>query len=332
MASKVVTNFQPGATVPVTVQATVAHPGWYRISLKQGASSTQTATGFPDPATLGAAGSAQQCTPAFMDNPVWSTTQPVLADKLGLPAGSTSTTTSQSGTKTFNVTIPSSASCTTAAPCTLQVVMFMTDHSAGSCNYHHCADITVQATGTGGTGGSGAGGRGGNGGGGRGGNGGSTAGTAGRGGTTGSAGTNGSAGTTGSAGTNGAGGTTGSAGAAGTSGAAGDTGSTGAAGVSGAAGDTGTTGSAGSYGGADSLGRAGTNGSAGATAGATGGPGTAGATGSGSAGTTGQDNVSGGCSMVGEARGGLTIGIGTLTALAAVVARRRRRRKDPPSS
>jgi len=142
-ASKMVTTVQPGATVPVSVTATVAHPGWYRISLKQGASSTQTAAAFPDPAPLGAAGSAQQCTPAFMDNPVWSPTQPVLADKLGLPAGSTSTTTQQAGSKTFNVTIPSSATCTSAAPCTLQVLMFMTDHPSGSCNYHHCADIAV---------------------------------------------------------------------------------------------------------------------------------------------------------------------------------------------
>jgi len=56
-ASKMVTTVQPGQTVAVQVMATVAHPGWYRISLKQGASSTQTATAFPDPPTLGAAGS-----------------------------------------------------------------------------------------------------------------------------------------------------------------------------------------------------------------------------------------------------------------------------------
>jgi len=161
-ATKMVTTVQPGESVPVQVTATIAHPGWYRVSLKQGASASQTATSFPDPPTLGAAGSAQQCTPAFVDNPVWSPTQPVLADKLGLPAGSTSTTTTQSGTKTFNVTIPSTATCTSAAPCTLQVVMFMTDHPSGSCNYHHCADIAVA---TGATGGGGRGGAAGSGGG-----------------------------------------------------------------------------------------------------------------------------------------------------------------------
>ena len=164
-ATKMVTTFQPGQTVAVQVAATIAHPGWYRISLKQGATSTQTMTAFPYSAHAGRRGLAQQCTPAFMDNPVWSSTQPVLADKLGLPAGSTSTTTVQSGTKTFDVTIPSNATRTSASPCTLQVVMFMTDHASGSCNYHHCADIAIQAAdggvgGTSGTGGTtGAGGR-----------------------------------------------------------------------------------------------------------------------------------------------------------------------------
>jgi hypothetical protein len=264
MASKVVTTIQPGQTVPVTVQATIAHPGWYRISLKQGASSTQTTTSLPDPPTLGAAGSAQQCTPAFIDNPVWSPTQPVLADKLGIPSGSpTSTTTLQSGTKTFNVTIPSGATCTAATPCTLQVLMFMTDHAPPSCNYHHCADIAVAtSTGTGGTGGStGAGGNGGTsaGTGGRGGAAGSTAGSGGRGGTSGSAGMTGAAGngavagTTGTSGTSGTSGTTGTggtavSGAAGTSGSAGTTGSAGAGGVTGSGGDTGTGGTTGSAG------------------------------------------------------------------------------------
>jgi hypothetical protein len=148
-ASGTVTVFAPGQTVPVQVTATIAHPGWFRISLKEGASSTQNTQTLPDPAELGAQGTAQQCTPAFIDNPVWSPTQPVLADKLGIPAATPNATDSlQSGTQTFNVTIPSNANCTHAAPCTLQVVMFMTDHSFPTCNYHHCADIAVEAGGT----------------------------------------------------------------------------------------------------------------------------------------------------------------------------------------
>jgi hypothetical protein len=61
-----------------------------------------------------------------------------------LPAGSVAST-NQSGSKTFQVTIPQNASCTTARPCTLQVIMVMTDHPANDCYYHHCADITTGA-------------------------------------------------------------------------------------------------------------------------------------------------------------------------------------------
>ena len=148
--------YQPGQPIPVTVAATVAHPGWWRISLREGKSSTQVASTFPDPTPLGASGTAQQCTPAFINNPVWSTTQPVLLDKLGLPSGSNSTTTVQSGTQSFQVMIPASARCTSANPCTLQVLMLMTDHPAGSCNYHHCVDlVTTSVAGDGGVTGTG---------------------------------------------------------------------------------------------------------------------------------------------------------------------------------
>jgi hypothetical protein len=242
-ASKMVTTVQSGQTVAVQVTATVAHPGWYRISLKQGASATQTATAFPDPPTLGASGSAQQCTPAFIDNPVWSPTQPVLADKLGLPSGSTSTTTVQSGMKTFNVTIPPTATCSSASPCTLQVLMFMTDHPAGSCNYHHCADIALAGGGTGGAGAGGHGGAAGTSGGAKGGAGGSSSGT---GGTTVSTG-----------------------GASGAAGAGGEPGGTGGAHVSGSGGTNATGGTPGTGG----TGSGGTNATGGTTGGSTGGAG-----------------------------------------------------------
>ena len=62
-ASKVVNNVQAGQQVAVTVQSTIAHPGWWRISLKQGAASTQTATSLPDPAVL----SGTNCMPAFIE-------------------------------------------------------------------------------------------------------------------------------------------------------------------------------------------------------------------------------------------------------------------------
>jgi hypothetical protein len=156
-ATGTVNVYQSGQPVAVTVMSTVAHPGWWRISLRQGAAATQNGTTFPDPTPMGAAGTTLQCTPAFINNPVWSPTQPVLYDKLGLPAGSTSTTMVQSGMQTFQVTIPSSAQCSNASPCTLQVLMIMTDHPAASCNYHHCANMAMAGTtsGTGGTTGAG---------------------------------------------------------------------------------------------------------------------------------------------------------------------------------
>src|SRR5215471_6225356 len=135
----IVNAFQPGQTVSVSVTATVPHPGWYRIALVQGPASSQTLTTFPDPKAM----AGTNCTPPIMANPVWSTTQPVLAD--GLPAGSTANT-QQSGTQTFQVTIPQSAVCTSARPCALQVIMVMTDHPADDCYYHHCADISVGST------------------------------------------------------------------------------------------------------------------------------------------------------------------------------------------
>jgi len=134
--TKTVTVLQSGQTVPVSITVTVAHPGWFRIALVEGASSTQSLMTLADPQ----AQAGTNCTPAIVKNPVWSPTQPVIAD--GLPAGSTATT-QQTGNQTFQVTIPKSASCTSTLPCTLQVIMVMTDHPANDCYYHHCADISV---------------------------------------------------------------------------------------------------------------------------------------------------------------------------------------------
>src|SRR5882724_3860631 len=63
-ATGTVNLFQSGQPTSVTVTSTVAHPGWWRISLREGSSSSQLISSFPDPMPLGAAGTAQQCTPA----------------------------------------------------------------------------------------------------------------------------------------------------------------------------------------------------------------------------------------------------------------------------
>jgi MYXO-CTERM domain-containing protein len=155
----IVNGFPPGQPISVTVTSTIDHPGWYRIALVPGPSSTQTGASLPEPVPQ----AGTDCTPAIMTNPVWSPTQHVLADGLGLPPGA-GPTFLQSGTKTFPVSIPQSAGCTSARPCSLQVIMVMTDHLPGMCYYHHCADVSVNGatgTGTGGTGATGTGGAGG---------------------------------------------------------------------------------------------------------------------------------------------------------------------------
>jgi hypothetical protein len=247
-----VTVVQSGRMVTVPVTVIVDEPGWFRIALVEGPSSTQTLTTLPDP--VAQTGLPSKCTPTIMANPVWSPTQPILAD--GLPAGS-SATTEQMGTQTFQVMIPPTASCTIAKPCTLQVIMLQTDHPAGDCYCHHCADVAMGAgttdggnpssgsggsSATGGAGGAhetgGAGGSG-NSGGVTGTGGGPGTGGSGAGGTGAVAETGGSVGTGGSpetAGTTGTGGLPGSGGNSGTGAAGNSSGTTTGAGGSGVAG------------------------------------------------------------------------------------------------
>jgi hypothetical protein len=281
-----VTVVQAGQKVTIPITITIAHPGWFRIALYQGPSSGQTLTTLPDPK----AQAGTNCTPAIMANPVWSPTQPILAD--GLPAGSTAST-NQTGTKTFQVTIPSSASCSMAQPCTLQAIMVMTDHPVGDCYYHHCADVAVASAATGGTTGTG----------------GSKTGTGGATSTGGLTGTGGVTGTGGSIGTGGAetGGNRGTGGGA----------ETGGSGVS-ATGGAGGSSVSGGTGGVSSTG-----GQPGGT--------TTGAGGSTGAGDTPSSTSSGcSCLIAGQSRSFSAFGVagwafGIAGALALVIARRRRR-------
>jgi hypothetical protein len=130
--SGIVTAVQRGQMVTVTVTATIQHPGWYRVALVEGKSATQTLTSLPDPVVP--ANAPTVCSPTKLVNPVWSPTQPIVADGL------------TTGTQTFHLALPQNATCTPADPCTLQVIMVMTDHPADDCYYHHCADITIGST------------------------------------------------------------------------------------------------------------------------------------------------------------------------------------------
>jgi hypothetical protein len=279
-----VTVVQAGQKVTIPVTITIAHPGWFRISLYQGPSSGQTLTTLPDPK----AQAGTNCTPAIMSNPVWSPTQPVLAD--GLPAGSTAST-NQSGTKTFQVTIPAGASCSTAQPCTLQTVMVMTDHPVGDCYYHHCADVAVESAATGGTTGTG----------------GSSVGTGGTTGTGGVTGTGGGSASGGSIGTGGAG-TGGNHGTGGGN----ENGGSGAV-ASGGAGGSNVSGETGGISGTGGQPGGTTTGSSGGSTGGVG-PGAVPSTSSGCS-----------CTVAGSSFGVAGWALGIAGALTLVIARRRRR-------
>jgi len=297
----IVTGLMAGETVKITVTATVPHPGWYRIALMEGASASQSLTTIPDPMAM----SGTNCTPAIMTNPVWSKTQPVIAD--GLPAGSMAKTM-QTGTKVLTATIPQNASCTTAAPCTIQVIMVMTDHPANDCYYHHCADITTDGGGNGdaGTpdardGGMSSGG----------GNGGSAMGGAAAGGAKGSGGVAGTGGAVASGGVSGSGGATSSGGASAT--------------ASGGATATGGTSSS-SGGSTASGGKTGSGGSSSGSGGSSSGSGGTTVAGSGGSSGSGASGSSGGCSAI-PGTGGTPFIAGGASLLALLVARARRRRK-----
>jgi MYXO-CTERM domain-containing protein len=125
-----VTAYQAGATIDVTIDEKIFHPGHYRVALSVNDRSELPAE---PPVTAGstACGSVPiAATPAV----------PVLAD------GVLEHKAAFSGPQTMKVTLPSNVTC---AHCTLQVIEFMSDHGLnipGGCFYHHCADISIQAS------------------------------------------------------------------------------------------------------------------------------------------------------------------------------------------
>jgi hypothetical protein len=289
--TNVVTDVKAGQMVSISVNGTVGHPGWYRVSLVEGPSSSQTAQTLPDPTPM----SGTNCTPPIVSNPVWSTTQPVIGD--GLPPGSTAKT-QQSGAQTLSVMIPKDANCTTAKPCTLQVIMAMTDHPVNSCYYHHCADITTSGGTTSGSGG---------------GAGGSGAGAAGGRGTGGSSGASGSGGASASGGANGSGGFSGPAGTGGSSASGGAPGSGGSSSSGGASATGGALASGGATSSGGKSGSGGISGSGGSNT----------SSGSGGSQSPGADSSSSGCEIATRRQAPLAPLVGLL--LVAIASRRRAR-------
>ena len=140
-ASGAVTPFKAGDTVTIKLEETVSHPGHYRVALAVSDRSElppEPMVTKKDDTMNGQCGSVP-----IMDPPVF----PILAD------GELKDATPQSGQQTITVKLPDDIECD---KCTLQVLEFMSDHSA-PCFYHHCADISITKDG-GGTGGMSAGG------------------------------------------------------------------------------------------------------------------------------------------------------------------------------
>jgi MYXO-CTERM domain-containing protein len=133
----VVTSFQAGQTIAVTIDETVFHPGHYRVVL-----STTGPAGLPPDPEPTEPGTCMAL--AIQDPPVF----PVLAD------GLLRHTDPIDGPQSFQVELPDGVTCTS---CTLQVLEFMSAEvgGGGNCFYHHCANIRITgATGDGGPGGS----------------------------------------------------------------------------------------------------------------------------------------------------------------------------------
>jgi hypothetical protein len=130
--SGIVTAFQAGQTITVTIDEVVFHPGHYRVALAVNDRSQLPAEPAVTAGTLACGSAAIEKPPVF----------PVLADDV--LDHTTAFTTPQS----FQVTLPSNVSCTN---CTLQIIEFMGEHALndpGGCFYHHCANISIGASGT----------------------------------------------------------------------------------------------------------------------------------------------------------------------------------------
>ena len=120
-----VTSFHPGDTISVTINEVIMHPGHYRVALAVHDRSELPAEPTVTPSAT------DPCASAAIENPP---TFPILADNV-LPH-----TQAFAAPQTFTVTLPTNVTCT---KCTLQVLEFMSSHSA-PCFYHHCADISIQ--------------------------------------------------------------------------------------------------------------------------------------------------------------------------------------------
>jgi uncharacterized protein (TIGR03382 family) len=125
--TNLITTFQSGSTITITIDEKVYHPGHYRVALAQDQASLPADPTVHADAMSGC-GSAD----------------------IMLPHSSPF-----SGPQSFTVQLPPGMTC---SHCTLQVVEFMSQHPP-LCFYHHCATVNITASGVpdAGTGGGGGG-------------------------------------------------------------------------------------------------------------------------------------------------------------------------------
>jgi MYXO-CTERM domain-containing protein len=127
-ATGMVTAYQSGQTITITIDETIYHPGHYRIALAVNDPSELP----PEPEVT--EGNQACGTTTIMAPPVF----PVLADGVfvhNAPFGEP---------QSIDITLPDDVTCTN---CTLQIIQFMSEHGLnvpGGCFYHHCAAISIE--------------------------------------------------------------------------------------------------------------------------------------------------------------------------------------------
>jgi MYXO-CTERM domain-containing protein len=125
-----VTAYQAGQTITITIDEKIYHPGHYRISVGKNGPADIPVEPIVTP------GANTPCGTAPVDaNPTF----PVLAD------GVLDHKAPFNGPQTITVTLPPDVTCD---HCTLQVLEFMANHplnNPGGCYYHHCASISIQS-------------------------------------------------------------------------------------------------------------------------------------------------------------------------------------------
>jgi len=127
VATGMVTAYQGGDVLTITIDETIFHPGHYRVALAVNDMSELPAEPIVTP-------NETDCGTAPIDaQPVF----PVLADGVFLH------TEPFSEPQSIDIVLPTDVSCES---CTLQVIQFMSNHglnNPGGCYYHHCATISL---------------------------------------------------------------------------------------------------------------------------------------------------------------------------------------------